>query len=118
MQQFAFGPRNYKIMGIGLALLAAGFIAMKLGDKFIAMLLGDKANYGEDFIGITLGPILLILGFIVEFYAIMLRDPAAVVSGRETANPVAPGVVAGPAPVAGSPLGGPATPAVPAYRRP
>ena len=109
MQQFAFGPRNYKIMGIGLALLAAGFIAM---------MLGDKANYGEDFIGITLGPILLILGFIVEFYAIMLRDPAAVVSGRETVNTVAPSVVAGPAPVVGSPLGGPATPAVPAYRRP
>ena len=109
MQQFAFGPRKYKIMWLGLALLAAGFIAM---------MLGDKANYGADFVGITLGPLLLLTGFGVEFYAILLRDPAAIVSGGETASPVAPGVVAGPAPMVGSPLGGPATPAAPAYKRP
>ena len=109
MQQFAFGPRNYKIMGVGLALLAAGFVVM---------MQGDHANYGEDFLGITLGPLLLLAGFGVEFYAILLRDPAALVSGGEAANAVAPGTVPGPAPVVGSPLGGPATPAAPAYKRP
>ena len=72
----AFGPRNYRLMWVGLAVLAAGFITMTL----------DKADYGEGFLGITLGPILLILGFIIEFFAIMLRDPA-VVAG--SAQPVA-----------------------------
>lgn len=114
MQQFAFGPKNYRVMGVGLALLAVGFVAM---------LFGDRANYGEDFVGITLGPLLLIAGFVVEFYAILLRDPAAVVSGGAAANPAAPGTAAGAGPVVGSPLGGPATPAAaapaaaPAYKR-
>ena len=62
---FAFGPRNYRLMWLGLALLAAGFITM---------MFGDKANYGEDFVGITLGPLLLIAGFGVEFAAILVRD--------------------------------------------
>ena len=63
--RFAFGPRNYRLMWIGLALLAAGFITM---------MFGDKENYGEDFVGITLGPLLLVAGFCVEFAAIMVRD--------------------------------------------
>ena len=109
MQQFAFGPRNYKIMGVGLALLAAGFVVM---------MQGDHANYGEDFLGITLGPLLLLAGFGVEFYAILLRDPAAIVSrGTPLADYVDPGVAPA-APVTGSPLGGPATPVAPAYKRP
>ena len=114
MQQFAFGPKNYRIMWVGLALLAAGFITM---------MFGDKANYGEDFVGITLGPVLLIAGFAVEFYAILLRDPAAVVSGGAAAAPATPGTIPSATPVAGSPLGGPATPptavpaAAPVYNR-
>ena len=114
MQQFAFGPKNYRVMGVGLALLAAGFITM---------MFGDRANYGEDFVGITLGPILLIVGFVVEFYAILLRDPAAVVSGGAAAAPATAGTAPGAAPVVGSPLCGPATPpapapaAAPAYKR-
>ena len=64
----AFGPRNYRLMWVGLAILAAGFITMTL----------DKADYGEGFLGITLGPILLVLGFVLEFFAIMLRDSTVV----------------------------------------
>ena len=76
MKNFAFGPRNYRLMWAGLALLAAGFITM---------MFGDKANYGEDFVGITLGPLLLLAGFAVEFAAIMVRDKSLTV-----AAPVAP----------------------------
>ncbi|WP_072144770.1 DUF3098 domain-containing protein [Hymenobacter sp. AT01-02] len=61
--RFAFGPRNYRLMFIGLAVLAAGFITMTL----------DKEDYGEGFLGITLGPILLAIGFLIEFWAIMLN---------------------------------------------
>ncbi len=61
--RFAFGTRNYRLMFIGLAVLAAGFITMTL----------DSADYGEGFLGITLGPILLIIGFLIEFRAIMAK---------------------------------------------
>ncbi|MFD1468238.1 DUF3098 domain-containing protein [Hymenobacter caeli] len=76
MQRFAFGPRNYRLMGIGLVLLAIGFVTM---------MFGDKNNYGEDFVGITLGPLLLIAGFLVEFAAILVRDNSAVVSRSDAA---------------------------------
>ena len=69
--RFAFGPHNYRLMWAGLALLAAGFVTM---------MFGDKANYGEDFVGITLGPLLLLAGFAVEFAAIMVRDKSLVVA--------------------------------------
>lgn len=97
MQRFAFGPRNYRLMGIGLVILAVGFVTM---------MFGDKNNYGEDFVGITLGPLLLIAGFLVEFAAILVRDNAAVVSRTDAApaptafalNPTGASTVSGPAP--------------------
>ena len=108
--RFAFGPRNYRLMWLGLALLAAGFITM---------MFGDKANYGEDFVGITLGPLLLLAGFGVEFAAILVRDPsldvapapivAAFSSPGLTATPVAPDAAPTPAATA---------PTAPAYKRP
>lgn len=76
--RFAFGPRNYRLMWIGIAVLAAGFITM---------MFGDKENYGEDFVGITLGPLLLLLGFGIEFAAILVRDKSLV------PHTPAPGVV-------------------------
>ncbi|QNP50944.1 DUF3098 domain-containing protein [Hymenobacter qilianensis] len=88
---FAFGPRNYRLMFIGLAMLVAGFITMTL----------DTADYGLGFLGITLGPILLVVGFIIEFFAIMAKPggqsstPAETISveAASTAS-VSPPVVA------------------------
>ncbi|MBD2768131.1 DUF3098 domain-containing protein [Hymenobacter sp. BT664] len=98
---FAFGPRNYRLMWLGLAVLAAGFITM---------MFGDKDNYGEDFIGITLGPLLLFIGFGIEFAAIMVRD--------KTLAPQAPAAPAG-ASLTSAGATPPATPpATPAYKRP
>ena len=99
--RFAFGPRNYRLMWAGLALLAAGFITM---------MFGDKANYGEDFVGITLGPLLLIAGFIVEFGAIMVRDKSLVAA--PDAHPVTPAFVTDAPVVAAAPI------TAPAYKRP
>ena len=73
--RFAFGPHNYRLMWLGLALLGAGFITM---------MFGDKTNYGEDFVGITLGPLLLIAGFGVEFAAILVRDKSLAASSVAT----------------------------------
>ena len=99
--RFAFGPRNYRLMWLGLALLAAGFITM---------MLGDKDNYGEDFLGITLGPLLLLTGFAVEFAAIMVRDKSLVAA--PTVPGVAPGFTAEAVAAANAPT------AAPAYKRP
>ena len=61
---FAFGPKNYKLMLVGIAVLAIGFIIMSL----------DSEDYGLGFMGITLGPIVVIIGFVIEFFAIMAKD--------------------------------------------
>ena len=103
--RFAFGPRNYRLMWLGLAVLAAGFITMML----------DGAQYGEGFLGITLGPILLVIGFIIEFAAILVRsNPSEVVP----ITPVHPGVAAPVvAPTAAAPVVPAPAPAKPAYKR-
>lgn len=90
--RFAFGPRNYRLMFVGLGLLAAGFITMKL----------DGEQYGEGFLGLTLGPLLLAAGFVVEFFAIMAKSGNEPVVGQTPA----PGTPATPA--------APVTPAAPA----
>jgi hypothetical protein len=110
--RFAFGPRNYRLMWAGLALLAAGFITM---------MFGDKANYGEDFVGITLGPLLLLAGFAVEFAAIMVRDKSLVVAPTApNAAFTAPGLTAEQVATANAPAApaAPAAPTAPTYKRP
>ena len=62
--QFAFGRRNYLLMIVGVVVLGVGFIIMTL----------DQQPYGEGFLGITLGPIILVIGFIIEFFAILVKD--------------------------------------------
>ena len=62
--KLAFGKENYRIMLIGLAVIVAGLVIMSL----------DSEPYGFGFAGLTLGPIVLMLGFVIEFFAI-LRTP-------------------------------------------
>ncbi len=61
-----FGRNNYFLMLIGIALIVLGFIIMTT----------DTDPYGFGFRGITLGPILVMSGFIFEIYAIT-RKPKA-----------------------------------------
>lgn len=63
-QHLPFKPVNYKLMLAGIALLVLGFFMMSL----------DKEPYGFGFLGITLGPIVVVAGFIVEFFAILYRS--------------------------------------------
>lgn len=62
--KLAFKKQNYILMLIGIALLAIGFIIMTID---------ENVPHGFGFLGITLGPILVMLGFIVEFFAIMYK---------------------------------------------
>ncbi|SMB97573.1 hypothetical protein SAMN00120144_1556 [Hymenobacter roseosalivarius DSM 11622] len=63
-------------MFIGLAVLVAGFITMTL----------DTADYGLGFLGITLGPILLVIGFIIEFFAIMAKPGGQISTPAEATS--------------------------------
>jgi hypothetical protein len=56
-----FGRKNYIIMLAGLAVLVLGFIVMSL----------DSEPYGFGFLGLTLGPIIVMTGFMIQFFAIM-----------------------------------------------
>ncbi|MDH5366975.1 MAG: DUF3098 domain-containing protein [Cyclobacteriaceae bacterium] len=57
----AFGKKNYMLMLIGIATLITGFIIMSL----------DTEPHGFGFLGLTLGPLVVMLGFIIEFFAIL-----------------------------------------------
>lgn len=62
--KLAFGKKNYILMLVGIVVLAVGFIIMTL----------DKEQYGLGFLGITLGPIVVMAGFVIELFAIMVKD--------------------------------------------
>jgi hypothetical protein len=61
MERLPFGKKNYQWMIIGVVLLVVGFIIMSL----------DKEQHGFGFLGLTLGPIIVMAGFVVEIYAIL-----------------------------------------------
>lgn len=58
-----FGKSNYTIMLIGIALIIAGFFIMTQ----------DKEPFGFGFMGLTLGPVVAFLGFMLQFYAILKK---------------------------------------------
>ncbi|TAE72195.1 MAG: DUF3098 domain-containing protein [Bacteroidetes bacterium] len=62
-QKLAFDKYNYWIMLSGLGVLMLGFIIMTM----------DKEPFGFGFLGLTLGPVLVFLGFIIEIFAILYR---------------------------------------------
>ena len=64
MERLPFGKKNYQWMIIGLVILVLGFVIMSI----------DNEPYGLGFLGITLGPIIVMGGFIIEIYAILYRS--------------------------------------------
>jgi len=71
---FAFHKENYLLLITGLILIAAGFLLMLGGGS------DDPQVFSEalfDFRRLTLAPILILAGFIVEIYAIMKRPKSA-----------------------------------------
>jgi ATP/ADP translocase len=62
--KMAFGRQNYILMLTGIAVLILGFIIMSM----------DKETFGFGVLGLTIGPIIVMIGFIIEFFAI-LRNP-------------------------------------------
>lgn len=69
-QVFIFGKRNYLFMIIGLVLIAIGYILMAGGGS-------DDPNEFNDAIfnnrRLVFAPLMVLVGFAVELYAIMTR---------------------------------------------
>lgn len=68
VNRWAFGKENYRIMFIGLGLIALGFLLM-IGGGSDASTKFSPAIF--DFRRITLAPLLVLAGYGVEIYAIM-----------------------------------------------
>ena len=62
---FPFSKKNYLFLFLGLGLIILGFVIMGM----------DATPHGNGFMGLTLGPILTLSGFILEFYAIFAKSP-------------------------------------------
>lgn len=68
--QYAFGKWNYKVMLIGLAVLALGFVLMIGGGS------DDPKVFNEAIFStrrLTVAPILILLGFAIELVAIIKK---------------------------------------------
>lgn len=66
-----FGRENYKWMIIGLVIMAIGFLLMAGGKSSNPNVFSDKDVYS--FQRITLAPILIVVGLLIEIYAIMKK---------------------------------------------
>lgn len=62
-EKLAFEKINYILMLVGLAALALGFIIMSM----------DTEQHGFGFLGLTLGPVIIMVGFIIEIVAILYK---------------------------------------------
>ncbi|MBS9525213.1 DUF3098 domain-containing protein [Litoribacter ruber] len=60
---FPFEKKNYQLMLIGIAIITLGFVIMGL----------DGEPHGFGFMGLTLGPVIALFGFLFEFYAIFYK---------------------------------------------
>jgi hypothetical protein len=68
--EFAFGKENYRLMLIGLAFIVVGFLLMVGGGS------SDPNTFNPEifsFRRITLAPILILAGYVIEIFAIMKR---------------------------------------------
>ncbi len=68
--EMAFGKQNYILMFVGIGFLLLGYILMVGGGS------KDPKVFSEDifnFQRLTLAPILLVIGFVIEIFAIMKK---------------------------------------------
>ncbi|MGM0612439.1 MAG: DUF3098 domain-containing protein [Bacteroidota bacterium] len=69
-EEFTFGKQSYRLLIIGLILIGLGFILMSGGGST------DPNEFNEEifsFRRITLAPLLILAGYVVEIFAIMKR---------------------------------------------
>jgi hypothetical protein len=64
--KLVFEKINYMLMLGGIGVLILGFIIMTM----------DKEEYGFGMLGLTVGPIIVFFGFIIQFFAILYKPKA------------------------------------------
>lgn len=62
--KLVFEKMNYLLMIAGIVVLIIGLFVMTMDDK----------DYGFGSLGITVGPIIVLLGLVVEFFAIFYKS--------------------------------------------
>ena len=62
-KKLAFSKMNYIIMLVGIGLIVIGFTIMSM----------ESAPQGFGFLGMTLGPIVILSGFFIQFVAILYK---------------------------------------------
>jgi hypothetical protein len=70
-QTFVFEKKNYLLMGVGIAFMILGYLLMQGGGS------EDPNVFNEDIFNarrITWAPLMLIIGLIIEVYAIMVSN--------------------------------------------
>ena len=65
--KLVFDKINYQLMIAGVAVILIGFVIMMM----------ETGQYGIGFLGLTLGPVVVLLGFIIEFVAILYKGKKA-----------------------------------------
>jgi hypothetical protein len=60
---FPFSRKNYKLLLIGIGMIVLGFVLIGL----------DGEPHGNGVLGLTIGPIVTLAGFIFQFYAIFAK---------------------------------------------
>tara|TARA_B100000795_G_scaffold248793_1_gene215837 strand:+ start:775 stop:1002 length:228 start_codon:yes stop_codon:yes gene_type:complete len=68
---FLFTKKNYQFMIIGIAFIVTGFILMSGGGA------ADNTSFNPEifsFTRITLAPIFILIGFVIEIFAIMHKS--------------------------------------------
>jgi hypothetical protein len=70
-----FGKENYRWMLIGIVLVALGLICMGGGKSKDPNVFNPKEVYS--FTRITIAPILILAGFVVEIFAIFRKDKSS-----------------------------------------
>lgn len=63
-KELPFGKKNYLLMIIGVAVIAIGFILMAMDDE----------PHGFGVLGLTVGPVTIMAGFVIEFFAILTKS--------------------------------------------
>ena len=58
-----FHAPNYRVMLVGLGIILLGFVIMSL----------DTEEFGFGVLGLTVGPLVTLAGFAVEFWAILRK---------------------------------------------
>jgi uncharacterized membrane protein HdeD (DUF308 family) len=56
-----FGRKNYQWMIIGIVTIIAGFFIMSM----------DNEKHGFGILGLTIGPVVVVAGFMLEIFAIL-----------------------------------------------